>query len=350
MSVKYNPDMPSTGYNPSDLEALRSSNIPQALVDSQTRFDSADDAALFFARELDYVKAKAYDKQYPKFSALAHFPHTSEVDPGAETVTYYSYDKTGFADIINNYATDLPRADAKGEPTTAFIKSVGVAYGYSVQEMRAARFARKSLDVRKAESARYQIDNALNKIAWAGNAKNKLVGVLSPENDIPRFTISTNAAGNSTKWEDKTADEILNDVNSWAKWVSRTTQDVENPDSLLLPSDVYMDIATRRIPDTETTVLAFLLEKSPYIKSINSAPELNNNSFETNPLTSPEDKKGVAFLYTNDPEKFAIEDPLAFLQHAAQVKNLETVVPCEARTAGALIYYPLSALIIEGVS
>lgn len=348
--AKYNPDMPSTGYNPSDLDALRSSNIPQALVDSQTRFDSADDAALFFARELDYIKAKAYDKLYPKFSALAHFPHTSEVDPGAETVTYYSYDKTGFAEIINNYATDLPRADAMGEPTVAFIKSVGVAYGYSVQEMRASRFARKSLDVRKAESARYQIDNILNRIAFAGDPKNKLIGVLSPENDIPKFVISTNEAGTSTKWEDKTPDEILNDVNSWAKWVSLTTMDVENPDSLLLPSDVYMDIAARRIPDTETTVLAFLLDKSPYIKNINSAAELNKNAYDTNPYTSKENEVGVAFLYTNDPEKFSIEDPLAFLQHAAQVKNLETIIPCEARTAGAMIYYPLSALIIEGVS
>lgn len=348
--AKYNPEMPSTGYNPADLTALRESSIPQALVDSQSRFDSADDAALFFARELDYIKSKAYDKLYPKFSALAHFPHTSEVDPGAETVTYYSYDKTGFAEIINNYATDLPRADAKGEPIVAFIKSVGVAYGYSVQEMRASRFAHKSLDVRKAESARYQIDNILNRIAWAGDKKNKLIGVLSPENDIPKFVIATNEAGSSTKWEDKTADEILNDVNSWAKWVSLTTMDVENPDSLLLPSDVYMDIATRRIPDTETTILAFLLDKSPYIKNINSAAELNKNAYDTNPYTSKDNEVGVAFLYTNDPEKFSIEAPLAFLQHAAQVKNLETIVPCEARTAGAMIYYPLSALIIEGVS
>ena len=50
---------------------------------------------------------------------------------------------------------DLPRADVKGKPTTAYVKSVGDSYGYSVQEMRASRLAGKSLDVRKAEAARY---------------------------------------------------------------------------------------------------------------------------------------------------------------------------------------------------
>ena len=83
------------------------------------------------------------------------------------------------AKIISNYATDLPRADVKGKPTTAIIKSLGDSYGYSIQEMRASAMAGKSLDARKAESARYQIDYLNNKIAWNGDAETGLRGVLS---------------------------------------------------------------------------------------------------------------------------------------------------------------------------
>ena len=36
------------------------------------------------------------------------------------------------AAIINNYATDLPRVDVKGESHTAHIKSIGDSYGYNV--------------------------------------------------------------------------------------------------------------------------------------------------------------------------------------------------------------------------
>lgn len=134
-------------------------------------FDDDSDASVFFARELDYVKSQSYDVEYPEFTALKLFPVSSEINPGAETVTYYSYDKTGMAKIISNYATDLPRADVKGKPTTAIIKSLGDSYGYSIQEMRASAMAGKSLDARKAESARYQIDYLNNKIAWNGDAE-----------------------------------------------------------------------------------------------------------------------------------------------------------------------------------
>ena len=132
---RYNPDMPSEGYDQADYEALKASNIiPTLATVKGMHFDSAEDASIFFARELDYVKSKSYDKIYPEFTALNHFPITHEVPEGAETMTYYSYEKTGFAAIISNYATDLPRADVKGEPTTASVKSIGDSYGYSIQE------------------------------------------------------------------------------------------------------------------------------------------------------------------------------------------------------------------------
>ena len=176
----------SMRYDQNDYEALLTSNIPASLVGiDQMHFDSAEDASVFFARELDYVKSQSYDVVYPKLTALNIFPVSSEVDPGAVTITYYSYDKVGLAKIISNYATDLPRADVKGKPTTAIIKSIGASYGYSIQEMRASRMAGKSLDARKAEAARYQIDLLNNKIAWNGDAETGLRGILSKENDIP---------------------------------------------------------------------------------------------------------------------------------------------------------------------
>lgn len=339
--------MANTNYSQKDYNALLGSNIPQSLVeDKSMRFDDAEDASVFFARELDHIKAQSYDVEYPELTALTLFPISSEVSPGAETITYYSYDKTGVAKIINNYATDLPRADVKGKPTTAFIKSVGASYGYSVQEMRASRFASKSLDVRKAESARYSVDYTLNRIAWAGDKKNGLIGILSPENDIPLFTVPAGASGKTT-WEDKTADEILADLKAMQKQVARTTKNVERPDTLVLPADVHIEISTRQIPNTGYTVKKFLLENAPYIKEIISAAELQADAGETNPYS--EQGKNVALLFKKDARKFTIEHPLPFYQHPLQAKNLEIVVPCEARTAGAVIYYPLSALIAVGV-
>lgn len=348
MRKNYNPKMPSRTYDRGDYEALRSSNITPALVgNEQLRFDSAEDASIFFARELDYIKAKSYDKIYPEFTALNNFPITHEVPEGAETTTYYSYEKTGMAAIINNYATDLPRADVKGEPTTAYIKSIGNSYGYSVQEMRASRLAGKSLDTRKAESAKYQIERTMNTIAWAGNKEHKIMGVLSTDNNIPLYTLSqvdVDGVGKKTEFKYKTASQILDDINGMFAYQAAITMDVERADTLALPSSVYIDISTRQIPNTGLTVKKFLLENAPYLKDIISAPELEGKSKETNPLGS-----NAMFLFTNDPDKFSLEIPMEFYQYPLQPENLEVKVPCESRVAGIIMYYPLSALIAVGV-
>ena len=214
-------------YNKRDYAALLRSAVPSAVMASTgTRFDSAEDASVFFARELDYVKAKSYDVQYPELTALQLFPITSEADPGAETVTYYTYDKQGVAKIIDNYSDDLPRADVNGKPSVAMVKSIGDSYGYSAQEMRASRLAGKSLDARKAEAARYAIDNKTNIIAWRGDEASGLLGVLSTAQNIPLFTVPNGVSG-STAWRTKTADEILADVSGMQMQVAQTTNNVE---------------------------------------------------------------------------------------------------------------------------
>lgn len=343
MKKKYNPEIPSAGYDPADLEALRASNITPALAGVRgCRFDSAEDASVFFARELDYIKSKSYDKVYPEFTALNHFPITHEVPEGAETVTYYSYEKTGMAEIISNYATDLPRADVKGEPTTAMVKSIGNSYGYSVQDMRASRLAGKSLDTRRSEAAHYAADRKTNEIAFAGDKKHKLMGMLSTDNDIPLYTLS--AVNGKTSWKDKSANEILDDINGMVGYQAELTQDVERADTLALPPAVFIDISTRQIPGTGFTVKKFLMENAPYLKEIISAPELSGNNASTNPYGV-----NVALMYTNSEEKFSLEIPMAFYQYPLQNRNLEVVVPCEERVAGIIMYYPLSALIAVGV-
>lgn len=347
MNNKYNAEMPSTGYDQADLAALKASNITPALAGvKQLHFDSAEDASIFFARELDYIKAKSYDKIYPELTALQNFPITHEVPEGAETTTYYSYEKTGMAAIISNYATDLPRADVKGAPTTAYVKSLGDSYGYSIQEMRASRMAGKSLDTRKAEAARYAIDRTTNTIAFAGDAEHNLMGMLSVGNNIPLFTLSTVEVDGEekTEFKFKSAAEILTDINSMFAYQSKITKDVEKADVLMLPSSVYIDVSTRQVPNTGYTVKKFLLENAPYLKDIVSAPELESDSEGTNPYGV-----GVAMLYTNSADKFSLEIPMPFYQYPLQNRNLEVVIPCEQRLAGIIMYYPLSALLAVGV-
>ena len=336
-------------YDQNDYDALLASSIPASLAGTRSmNFDDAEAASVFFARELDFVKSQSYDVEYPEFTALSLFPMSSEVDPGAETITYYSYDKVGLAKIISNYATDLPRADVKGKPTTAIIKSIGDSYGYSIQEMRASRMAGKSLDTRKAEAARYQIDYLNNKIAWNGDPETGLKGVLSEDNDVPLYVLANGAKG-TTSWADKTEDEILADITGMLKQMATVTKKVEKPDTLALSADDYIEIQNKRIEGTATTLLKNIHHNNPDIKQIVSSAELDAHTQDTKPYAAASNGKAVALLFKNDARKLSIENPLPFMQYPIQTQGLEVVVPCEARTAGAIIYYPMSLLIAVGI-
>jgi hypothetical protein len=356
MPIKYDSEMPSKTYDMADFDALQMAQVGHTLARMQgMRFDSAEDASVFFARELDYIKTRTYDKLYPQLTALTHFPVTSEISEAAETATYYGYEKTGMAKIIASYADDLPRADIKGEPFTAFIREFGIAYGYSVQEMAASRMAGKSLDVRKGEAAKWAIDEGTNRVAWAGDPDSKINGVLSPGNNIPLYVLpqtATPPAGvtaNLTSWRFKTPEEIIADISGMQQFVSSTTLGVERPDTLLIPTDLFIELSNKQLPHTSVSVLTYIRENAPFLKEIRDAPELNANSFSTNIFSTPAAPVGTALLYTNDPEKLAVEIPLPFTQLPPQFKNLEIVTPCRQRIAGVFIYYPLSALIAVGV-
>jgi len=326
------------------LTIRQSAAIAAAANDKGMRFDGADDAAVWFMRELDDVKAKTYDRQYPELNALRIFPVSSSVNPGAESTTFYGYDTTGTADFIANYSDDLPRADVFGKPQTIDIRPIGASYQYSIQDIRASRYSGKSLDARRGESARKKIDHLINRVAWCGDKERGLRGVLSDDNNIPVWTPALNAAGTSTKFTDKTPDEILKDFSDALCYMSSLTNGVEVPDTIAIDQATYIYLSTTpRSTLSDTTILKWLEANLPGIK-FERAGELQGTS-EYNPFTG----QNVMVIYKNDPDKLEIEIPLMFNQLPPEARNLAFVVNCEARIAGAIIYYPFSLLIVPGV-
>lgn len=351
--AKFDANDPNNGYSKEDRTALETKCA--ALIGRAfrnpfpgLRLDAADNAGIFFAKQLAYVKSKAYDKEFPELTGLKLFPQTSEVDEGAMYMEYYSYEPVGFADIIANYASDLPRVDVKGTPHRAEIVGIGNSYGYNVQELRACRRnallgTMKPLDAARAEAARRAYDIKINHLIWHGDEKTGIIGVLSSGNNIPIYTL-TNGAGGKADWASKTADEIAADVAGMLNYIDTLTQGVEHPDSWAMPNDLYTSLNLRRIDGTGESVLSYIKNHTPQIVNWEVAGELSKSNTDYNSTG-----KNIGLLYTKDAEKMAHEVPLAFLQHAPQERNLEMVINCEGRDAGMVIPYPLSACLVYGL-
>ena len=236
----------------------------------------------------------------------------------------------------------------KGTPHRAEIVNIGDSYGYNVQELRACRRnavlgIMKSLDSARAEAARRVYDVKVNHLIWHGDEKTGIIGVLSSGNNIPIYTLQNGAAGKAD-WASKTADEIAADIAGILNYIDTLTQNVEHPDSWVMPNDLYTSLNLRRIDGTGESVLSYIKDHTPQIKNLEVAGELSKGNKDYNSTG-----KNIGLLYTKDSDKMSHEVPMAFLQHAPQDRNLEIVINCEGRDAGMMIPYPLSACLVYGL-
>lgn len=298
------------------------------------------DLTMFFSRELEYIKAKTYDVQYPELLARRLFPVDSSADPGASTLTYQSYDHLGIAKIIRSYANDLPNVSVVGKEFVRRIYSLGVAYGYSIQDIRAARYAGKPLEQRLANAARRQYMYAENQLAFFGDATTEIPSFVNNAN-INSVTIKLNAAGSSKLWINKTPDEIIEDVSDLVSAIRDVSNGVETPNTMLLPEAQYTLIATTpRSTVSDTTILEFILKSNPFISEV--IPVFNLKGTATGGLD-------CAIVYDRNPDKLTLEIPQDFEQFPVQEKGLMYEVPCHARTAGVILYYPKSVAQGNGI-
>lgn len=303
-----------------------------------TNLDANESA--FFARQLEYVKAKTYDVMYPELKARKILPVSFEAGPGAKTITYRQYDQVGVAKIIVSYAKDLPRADVKAKEFVGQVRSLGMSYGWDIMEIRHAAFAGVPLEQRRANAAKRGILQQENTIAMLGDATSGLNGFLNNAN-MTQVTLPADGTGATTTFSTKTADLIVRDLNSIANKPIAVSKGVESPDTLLLPITQYTYIAsTPRSTTSDTTILNFFLQNNPFVKSVDWLNEL---------AAAGAGATDRAIAYRRDPDKLTLEVPQDFEQFPVQQRGLEYIVPCHSRCGGVLIYYPLSIAYADGI-
>lgn len=301
------------------------------------------DGGVFFQRQLEHIKAQSYDVQYAELKARMLFPVSNEAGPGVNTITYRTYDQVGAAKVIQAYADDLPRADIAGKETTIPVRSIGISYGYTLDEIQASQLTGVGLDQRRANAARRSVEQKINDIAFFGDATSGMPGFFSNPN-IPTGNVVN--PGSGTEWVNKTPDQILFDVNDLFADIFETTLMVERGNTLLLPPSQWSYIAsTPRSANSDTTILQYLVQNSPYLSSVDDVIPVNECSASLNPNLTGD----AMVAYDRSPEKLELEIPVELEMMPVQQKNLEFIIPGRSRVGGVNVYYPLSAAIAEGI-
>jgi len=308
-----------------------------------TKYDAfnidANESA-FFKRELEVVKSKTFDVKYKPNMAFSLFPVSSEASPAAEVITWRQFSRVGMAKMVADYATDFPRVDIYGVEYSVKPKDIGSSYGYSIAEIRRAAMAGLPLETRRAEAARRAIEDKLNSIAFSGDSATNLKGFIN-YSGITEYTVASGGTGGTKTWSTKSADQILDDMNGIVHAVVSATNGIEQPDVMLLPLEQYNLISTKRLgTDSDTTVLEYFLKTNRYIKRVEWVTELADAGDSTTDRM---------MVYVNDSNHLNLEVPLMFEQYDADKSGLSYSIPCLARTAGMIIFYPASVSYADGI-
>jgi hypothetical protein len=270
--------------------------------------------------------------------ALALFPVDASAGPAATEITWRQYTRVGVAKMVSDYAADFPRVDIYGTESSVKPKDIGASYGYSIQEVRRAQMAGVALETRRADAARRAIEDKINTIAFSGDTATDLDGFIEYAGTT-EFTLTSGAAGYT--WALKTADEILADMNGLVYAVLSATNGVEQPDTMLLPLAQYNQIKTKRLGTySDTTVMDYFLKTNQYIERIEWLTELKTGS----------DTDGTrAMVFVNDANHLQLMLPVPFEQFDPNKVGLTYEVPCLARCAGMVVYYPAAIAFVDGI-
>jgi len=301
------------------------------------RVDSGETGA--FLRQLTHIIQKTFDRRYPDLMARTFIPVNHEVPAGAEAFVYRSWDWAGAAKIIDTFADDLPMIEVIAGEIAVKIKSLGNAYAFSIQDMRAAAMAGTPLDAKRAAAVRRAMENAVEQIAALGNAAAGLPGFLNNPN-VPLLTAPGQITGN---WPSATPKQILADLHSMANTMATSTKLVFKPDTMLLPPTRYALVASTPVSDLtpQTTILRAFLETSPYIKGVDQWPFLETaDAAGTGPR---------AVVYGRSPDNVELFIPQEFEQLPPQWRNLAAQIACHMRIAGVVWYYPLAGEYVDGI-
>lgn len=313
------------------------------LVDSGKLMN--DDEGIFFQRQLEHIQAKSYDVLYPQLMAREVFPTNSEGGEGVNTLTYRSYDKRGETAVIAGKATDLPRADISGREYTIGVKTLGNSYGYSRQEIAAAKLVGMPLDARKAEAAKLSYEEKVNQLVWFGDIVNNLHGffagpVGSPALTITKTQVAAAAGGsNSRVWGvDLTPTEVIAHLTSACAQHYAQTLKIFRPDKILMSVEKKQYLMnTPRSDQSDMSIMTWFLANNAFIKSADDILDINELDGiydDAGGLFDPTGASGDGFTtFVSGADNARVRETYPMVHLPIQYEGLEFITNCYGRFA-----------------
>ncbi|MEH3144428.1 MAG: DUF2184 domain-containing protein [Methylobacterium frigidaeris] len=304
-------------------------------------------ALAFLVSQQSFIEPTVYRTLYPSIRYPRLVPVDTDAPEWVSTVTYYSVDRVGQAAWIHAQAGDVPRAEVLRRQYETTVAMAGIGYGYDLEELGKAQLMGMNLSADKADAARRASEEFIDQVVLAGDAAKGFSGLLNN----PAVTTGTAAAagtGSSTAWAQKSADQILADINGQLVGIFTGSANVEMADTLLLPYDQMLSIGLRRIdPTSPVTILEWIRGHNVY--TLETGQELT--VFGVRSLESAGTGGSARMVaYRRDPSVLKLWLPMPFRFFSAwQTGPWRFEVPGAFRLGGLDIRRPGAFRYLDGI-
>ncbi len=303
------------------------------------RLDAAEN--VFINGELETIRSRLYDELLGPTKGRSLVPVSNELDSATETDTYNVMQMYGSAKVGGaGYTTTPPRADVAKRKVSNSIVPVTNAYGFTLNEQRAAAKGLFPLPMHKGRAAKEVMHRTVDKLLLIGDNLEGIAGLFNLSGALS-VTRSTGVGGDT--WDLKTSDEILVDLFALEHKIISNSLEALIPDTMVLPLTRDQLISSRRMRDgSDVTIKEFFLKVSENIKRIETSSRL-----ETAPNGEWTGKR--AMCYRNDPMMIEAMIPQEFEQLPPQHVNYETIINCHLRFGGIRTYQPKSVAYMDNI-
>ena len=204
------------------------------------------------------------------------YPRDININTGGGWVDYVSAMSVAYGITGGSGSGPVSAGGANGLPVVSANVDKGVyrahvfaaALRVMFVDMQKAGQIGRSLDQMLTDGIRMAYDKHMDRNVYTGLEEYGSTGLLN-DPGAAETTVANGAKG-SSKWADKTPEEILTDVNAalTANWAAAEYDETALPNHILIPYEQYTDILTRKVTDLATeTVLDYLLRNNASVKN-----------------------------------------------------------------------------------
>lgn len=286
------------------------------------------------------------------------YPRDIVIETGGGWVDYVSamsvaYGMTGGAGngpVTAGGANGIPIVQASVDKGVYKAHVFAAALRVMFQDMQRSNYIGRSLDNLLQDGVRMAYDKHMDANVYVGLTDYGTTGLVNNLNAVQTTAASNGQTPSSTKWKDKTPEQILKDVNDalTAGWAANEYDESAIPNHILLPYEQYLYIMTTKVTDLATeTIYDFLMKN-------NAATKAGGDLFigATRWCKGAGTSGGDRMVVYNNDRRFVKMDelvPLARIMSQPNVANVCYDTAYMANISEVQLFYPTSIRYVDGI-